>query len=67
MGVNRAGFAIVDHEVVTEACRQEVIRYYFRHVCEQAMGVCDEEVVERVKRLMQENEIEENERKTERN
>ena len=31
MGVNRAGFGIVDDEVVREAARQEIIRRHFRY------------------------------------
>ncbi|MCX7429337.1 MAG: DUF1846 family protein, partial [Planctomycetia bacterium] len=41
MGVNRAGFAIVDDEAVREAARQEVIRRFFRYACEYAMGFAD--------------------------
>ncbi len=48
MGVNRAGFAITDDEVVREASRQEVIRRYFRYQCEYAMGFADKETVQRV-------------------
>jgi len=38
MGVNRAGFGIVDDEAVREAARQEIIRRYFRYSCEYAIG-----------------------------
>lgn len=62
MGVNRAGLAIVDDAVVSEACRQELIRRYFRYNCEAAQGVINSGVVERVKRLMEENKIKEEER-----
>jgi len=48
MGVNRAGFAITDDEVVKEASKQEVIRRYFRYQCEYAMGFADKETVQRV-------------------
>ncbi len=54
MGVNRAGFGIVDDEVVREASRQEVIRRYFRYACEYAMGLADRETVSRVEILMKE-------------
>ena len=33
MGVNRAGFAIVNDDVVKEASSQEVIRRFFRYNC----------------------------------
>ena len=45
MGVNRAGFGIVDDGAVREAARQELIRRYFRYHCEYAMGLCDKETV----------------------
>ena len=54
MGVNRAGFAIVDDEVVQEAAMQEVIRRYFRYSCEYAMGLADRETEEKAKLLMEE-------------
>lgn len=47
MGVNRAGFAIVDDEAVQEAAKQEVLRRYFRYHCEYAMGFADKETVQR--------------------
>ncbi|MFC1498231.1 DUF1846 domain-containing protein [Verrucomicrobiota bacterium] len=52
MGVNRAGFAIVDDKVVCDAATQEVIRRYFRYNCEYVMGIADKETVERSKELM---------------
>ena len=57
MGVNRAGFSIVDDAVVREAGRQEVIRRYFRIACEYAMGVGEKSTVERVEGLMEELEL----------
>jgi len=52
MGVNRAGFGIVDDKVVQEAAKQEIIRRYFRYSCEYAIGFADKETVERVEVLM---------------
>lgn len=54
MGVNCAGYAIVDDACVRAAATQEVIRRYFRHQCEYAMALCDLETVERVQTLMEE-------------
>lgn len=54
MGVNRAGFGIVDDAVVKEAAKQEIIRRYFRYNCEYAMGFVDKETVQRVEELMRE-------------
>ncbi|MBM4330565.1 MAG: DUF1846 domain-containing protein [Deltaproteobacteria bacterium] len=48
MGVNQAGLAITDDEVVREAAKQEVIRRYFRYRCEYVMGFSDKETVQRV-------------------
>lgn len=52
MGVNRAGFGIVDDEAVRGAATQEIIRRYFRYSCEYAMGLTDRETVERSELLM---------------
>jgi uncharacterized protein (UPF0371 family) len=54
MGVNRAGFAIVNDAAVREAACQEVIRRYFRTSCEYALGAGDKATVERVEGLMEE-------------
>jgi len=54
MGVNRAGFGIVDDRIVQEAAKQEIIRRYFHYACEYAMGLVDQETVERAKLLMEE-------------
>jgi uncharacterized protein (UPF0371 family) len=52
MGVNRAGFGIVDDAVVRKAAVQEVIRRYFRCACEYAVGVATKETVQRAELLM---------------
>ncbi|MBT3376782.1 MAG: DUF1846 domain-containing protein [Lentisphaerae bacterium] len=54
MGVNRAGFAICDDDVVREASVQEVIRRFFRYQCEYKMGLTEAATVDRVKVLMDE-------------
>jgi uncharacterized protein (UPF0371 family) len=54
MGVNRAGFGIVDNEAVQAAAKQEVIRRYFRYACEYALGFTDKETVQRVELLLDE-------------
>jgi uncharacterized protein (UPF0371 family) len=53
MGVNRAGFGIVEDDVVRESAVQEVIRRYFRYACEYAMGLTDKETVQRLELLME--------------
>jgi uncharacterized protein (UPF0371 family) len=54
MGVNRAGFGIINDEVVREAAKQELIRRYFRYNTEYIMGLEKKETVERVCLLMEE-------------
>jgi uncharacterized protein (UPF0371 family) len=54
MGVNRAGFGIVDDKVVQEAARQELIRRYFRYNTEYVSGIERKETVDRVFLLMEE-------------
>jgi uncharacterized protein (UPF0371 family) len=57
MGVNRAGFGIVEDDVVREAAVQEVIRRYFRYACEYAMGLTDKETVQRLELLMEDLDV----------
>ncbi|MFC2161044.1 DUF1846 domain-containing protein [Acidobacteriota bacterium] len=54
MGVNKAGFGIIDDAVVREAAEQEVIRRYFRYRCEYAMGFANKETIQRAELLMEE-------------
>ncbi len=63
MGVNRAGFGIVDDEVVREAAKQEIIRRYFRYRCEYLMGLVDKDTIQRVERLLEELNVKPEERK----
>ncbi len=57
MGVNRVAFGIVDDLTVRDAALQEVIRRYFRHACEYALGMTERETVTRIEMLMQELRI----------
>ena len=57
MGVNRAGFGIIDNEIVSEAAKQEIIRRRFRYMCEYVMGFTDKETVQRVNLLMEELDV----------
>jgi uncharacterized protein (UPF0371 family) len=52
MGVNRAGFGIVDDAACRAAARQEIIRRYFNYACEYAMGLVEKDTVHRVELLM---------------
>jgi uncharacterized protein (UPF0371 family) len=53
MGVNRAGFGVVEDAVIREAAVQEIIRRYFRYSCEYAMGLVEKETVQRAKLLLE--------------
>lgn len=57
MGVNRAGFSIIDDGVVQEAAKQEVIRRYFRYRCEYIMGFVDKETIQRIELLMDDMDL----------
>ncbi|MFO7822247.1 MAG: DUF1846 domain-containing protein [Lentisphaeria bacterium] len=63
MGVNRAGFAITDDQIVREASTQEVIRRWFRYQCEYKMGLTEKETVNRVQALLEELDCHEQRRK----
>ncbi len=54
MGVNCAGFGIMDDEVVRAAAKQEAIRRYFRYNCEYVMGLVEKDTVQRAELLMEE-------------
>ncbi len=54
MGVNRAGFAIVDDEACREAARQEIVRRYLRCASEYMTGMADKASLEKADLLMKE-------------
>ncbi|MFA5270736.1 MAG: DUF1846 domain-containing protein [Candidatus Omnitrophota bacterium] len=54
MGVNKAGFGIVDDLIVKAAATQEIIRRYFRYKCEYIMGFADKDSVSKMELLMEE-------------
>ena len=63
MGVNMAGFCIVDNDVVCQASRQEIIRRYYSAACTVRKGLGDDREVSRIKLLMQNSGIQTSERK----
>ena len=63
MGVNRVGFAITDDEAVRKAATQEIIRRYFKEMCNHAQGLAEKSVPDRVKLLMDELGVGELDRK----
>ena len=63
MGVNRVGFGIIDDEIVREASNQEIVRRYFKTACEYKKGQTEKDTFERVKLLMQQLNLKEDDRK----
>jgi len=63
MGVNRIGYGIINDEVVQEASRQEVIRRYFKTSCEYKKGYVDEETFNRVKLIMEQLSLKQEDRR----
>ena len=57
MGVNMAGFGIVDDEVCCEASRHEIVRRYYTAACDRVKGKCDESVVRKLELLMQQAHV----------
>lgn len=53
MGVNMIAFGITDDHVVCEASKQEVIRRYFRYLCDYTQGLATQEAFNRAKELLQ--------------
>ena len=62
MGVNRAGFGIIDDEVCREAACQEVIRRYLIAEVDYKKGKIENAVLERCKLLMDELDLTETDR-----
>ncbi len=62
MGVNRAGFGIVDDEACQYASRQEIIRRHFRYAGEYMMGLVDAETTQRSEFLMRKNNLKDTDR-----
>ncbi len=63
MGVNRAGFGIIDDEVCREAANQEIIRRFMIAQVDYKKGKIDEASLERAKLLMDEQELKISDRK----
>lgn len=63
MGINRAGFGIIDDDIVREAARQEVIRRYFKVGCEYKKGYLEEDSLDRILLIMEEQGLKPEDRK----
>lgn len=57
MGVNRAGFSIIDDETVQAAACQEIIRRYLTALCDYKKGKIDDAALERSKLLMDNSDL----------
>ncbi len=53
MGVNMAGKSIVDDEVCREASCQEIIRRYYKAICDRKLGLVEADVPARIEVIMQ--------------
>ncbi len=63
MGVNMAGFCIVDDEVCREASKQEIIRRHYTSLCKAKKGEATEEEILKLELLMKKAGISENDRR----
>ena len=63
MGVNRAGYGIIDDAVVREAAGQEVIRRWLRYSCDYLMGLTESDTVQRARLLMENLDLTDSDRK----
>lgn len=57
MGVNMAGYGIIDDEVAREASKAEIIRRYYNALCLQRQGNADDEQIFKLELLMKQAEI----------
>ena len=64
MGVNMAGFCIVDDEVCKKASNAEIIRRYFVAQCDARRGRISKDVVSKIELLMSKSGISTSDRKT---
>ncbi len=64
MGVNMAGYCIVDDEVVREASCQEIIRRYYKTACGCKLGCEKTDTLDKIGVIMQQLALEPEDRKT---
>ena len=62
MGVNMAGYCIVDDEEVRRASKQEIIRRYYTALLEAKKGMVGKEVISKIEVLMQKMQVSINDR-----
>ena len=61
MGVNMAGYCIIDPEAVKSAARAEIIRRYYNAMCDVRRGLSDGRTAEKIKIIMDSSAITEDE------
>lgn len=64
MGVNRISSGIIDDEILRNAATDEIIRRYFRTLCDYKKGVADNDSLLRAKSIMQELNLNETDRQS---
>ena len=52
MGVNMAGFCIIDNDIVCDAAKMEIVRRYYDTLCRKRNGVADAEEVYKAELIM---------------
>ena len=57
MGVNMAGFCIVDDEACSVASKQEIIRRYYKALCDSRRGRTDDSTVDKINMIMKQIDI----------
>ncbi len=57
MGVNMAGFAITDNDVVCDAARQEIIRRYYASLVSVRQGLAEQSDVNKIELLMKQANV----------
>lgn len=57
MGVNMAGYGIIDDEATRAASKQEIIRRYYNTMCQLRQGNADQEQILKLELLMKQAEI----------
>ncbi len=57
MGVNMAGYGIIDDEATKAAAKQEIIRRYYNTLCQKRQGTADDAQVLKLELLMKQAEV----------
>lgn len=59
MGVNVIGNCIVDNNFVEKAAKAEIVRRYYQEICRYKLGISEQNVVQKIKMLLNELNINE--------